>query len=86
MLLSPVVREREERETVNLVMQGMDVGGNFGAGIKKEESNKLPKRRPTCKPVGAKERAIGKVKEEEGSEKKAWERKGRGGNDDDNCE
>ncbi len=82
MLLSPVVREREEREEVNSVIQGMNVGGNFGVGVKKEEANKLPKH-PMRRPVGARERAIDKVKEEEGSEKKAWERKGRVNN---NCE
>ncbi len=75
MLLSPVVREREEREVMNMVIQGMNDSGNFGVGMKKEEVTKLAKD-PTRRPVRARERAIDRAKEEEGSEKKAWERKG----------
>ncbi len=79
MLLSPVVREREEREVMNTVTQGMNDGGvnnNFGFGMEKEEVTKLAKD-PMRRPVGTRERTIDRVKEEEGGEMKAWERKGK---------
>ncbi len=73
------MREREEREVMNAVTQGINDGGvnnNVGFGMKKEEVTKLAKE-PMRRPVGTRERAIDRVKGEEGGEIKARERKGK---------